>query len=56
MLNAAKYRDILNETLVQSAQNFRLGWKFTFQHDNHPPHTAKTKQECFRDDSVNVLK
>ncbi len=34
-LNAAKYRDIHNENLVQSAQNCRLGWKLTFQHDNH---------------------
>ncbi len=49
-LNAAKYREILNENLVQSAQNLRLGWKFTFQHDNHPPHTAKTIQEWLRDD------
>ncbi len=24
-VNAAKYRDILNENLVQSAQNLRLG-------------------------------
>ncbi len=54
-LNAAKYRDILNENLIQSAQNLRLGWKFTFQHDNHPPHTAKTMQEWLRDDSMNVL-
>ncbi len=53
-LNAAKYREILNENLVQSTQNLRLGWKFTFQHDNHPPHTAKTMQEWLRD-SMNVL-
>ncbi len=51
-LNAAKYRDIHNENLVQ---NLRLGWKFTFQHDNHPPYTAKTMQEWLRDDSMNVL-
>ncbi len=54
-LNAAKYRDILNENLVQSTQDLRLGWKFTFQHDNHPTHTAKTMQERLRDDSMNVL-
>ncbi len=54
-LNAAKYRDILNENLIQSVQNLRLCWKFTFPHDNHPPHTAKTMQEWLRDDSMNVL-
>ncbi len=54
-LNAAKYRDIHNENLVQSAQNLRQGWKFTFQHDNHPTHTAKTMQEWLRDDSMNAL-
>ncbi len=41
--------------LVQSTQNLRLGWKFTFQHDNHPTHTAKSMQECLRDDFMNVL-
>ncbi len=54
-LIVAKYRYILNENLVQSAQNLRLGWKFTFQHDNHPTRTAKTMQEGLRDDSMNVL-
>ncbi len=51
-LNAAKYWDILNVNLVQSAQNLRLDWKFTFQHDNHP-----TLRQCRRgwDDSMNVL-
>ncbi len=38
-LNAAKYKDILNENLDQSTQNLRQGWKFTFQHDNHPTHS-----------------
>ncbi len=50
-LNPAKYRDILNENLVQSAQKLQLGWKFTFQQDNHPTHTAKAMQEWLRDDS-----
>ena len=54
-LNGAKYRDILNENLVQSAQDLRLGRRFTFQQDNDPKHTAKTMQEWLRDNSVNVL-
>ncbi len=45
--------DIHNENLVQSTQNLRLGWKFTFQHD--PTHTVKTMQEWLGDDSMNVL-
>ncbi len=39
-MNAAKYRDILDENLLQSAQDLRLGRRFTFQQDNDPKHTA----------------
>ena len=39
----------------QSAQNLRLGRRFTFQQDNDPKHTAKTAQEWLRDTSLNVL-
>ncbi len=35
-MNAAKYRDILDENLLQSAQDLRLGRRFTFQQDNDP--------------------
>ncbi len=35
-LNGAKYRDILNENLFHSAQDLRLGGRFTFQHDSWP--------------------
>ena len=31
-----KYRDILKENLVHSAQDLRLGWRFTFQQDSDP--------------------
>ena len=54
-MNGAKYREILDENLLQSAQDLRLGKTFTFQQDNDPKHTAKTMQEWLRDKSLNVL-
>lgn len=50
-LDEAKYRDIFNENLIQSAQDLRLGQKFTFHQDKDPMHTAKTMQEWLRDSS-----
>ena len=44
-INRAKYRDMLDENLLQSAQDLRLGQRFTFQQDNNTKHTAKTTQE-----------
>jgi hypothetical protein len=43
-INGAKYREILDENLLQSAQDLRLGQRFPFQQDNDPKHTAKTTQ------------
>ncbi|KAK3564286.1 hypothetical protein QTP86_012011 [Hemibagrus guttatus] len=54
-LNAAMYRDILEENLLQSALDLRLGRRFTFQQDNNPKHTAKITKEWLWDNSVNVL-
>ena len=54
-MNGAKYREILDENLLQSAQDLRLGRRFTFQQDNDPQHTAKTTQEWLWDKSLNVL-
>jgi hypothetical protein len=36
LMNGAKYREILDENLLQSAQDIRLGQRFTFQQDNNP--------------------
>ena len=47
-MNRAKYREILNENLLQSTQDLRLGQKFTFQQDNDPKHTAKTIGETWK--------
>ena len=54
-MNAAMYREILDENLLQSALDLRLGRRFTFQQDNDPKHTAKITKEWLRDKSVNVL-
>uniref|UniRef100_A0AAZ3Q3T6 Tc1-like transposase DDE domain-containing protein n=1 Tax=Oncorhynchus tshawytscha TaxID=74940 RepID=A0AAZ3Q3T6_ONCTS len=54
-MNRAKYREILDENLLQSAQDLRLGQWFTFQQDNDPKHTAKITQEWLQDKSLNVL-
>ena len=54
-MNGAKNREMLDENLVQSAQDLRLGQRFTFQQDNDPKHTAKTTQEWLQDKSLNVL-
>ena len=35
-MNSAKYREILDENLLQSIQDLRLGRRFTFQQDNDP--------------------
>ena len=52
-MNGAKYREILDENLLQGAQDLRQ--RFTFQQDNDPKHTAKTMQDWLRDKSLNVL-
>ena len=54
-MNGAKYREIFDENLLQSAQDLRLGQRFAFQQDNDPKHTAKTTQDWLRDKSLNVL-
>ena len=43
-LNGARYREILDENLLQRAQDLRLGRRFTFQQDNDPENIAKTTQ------------
>ena len=52
-MNGPKCREILDNNLLQSAQDLRLGKRFTFQQDNNPKHTAKTMQKWLRDKSLN---
>ena len=51
-MNRAKYREILDENLLQRAQDLRLGRRFTFQQDNDLKHIVKTTQEWLRDKSL----
>jgi hypothetical protein len=46
-MNGAKYREILYENLLQSAQDL--------QQDNDPKHILQTTQEWLLDKSLNVL-
>jgi hypothetical protein len=50
-MKGEKYREILYENLLQSAQDLRLGLRFTFQQNNDPKHTAKTMQVWLREKS-----
>uniref|UniRef100_A0A8C4RJ08 Transposase n=1 Tax=Erpetoichthys calabaricus TaxID=27687 RepID=A0A8C4RJ08_ERPCA len=54
-MTAAMHRDILDENLLQSALDLRLGQLFIFLQDNDPKHTAKISKEWLQDNSVNVL-
>ena len=53
--NRTKYTEILDDKLLRSFQDLRLGRRFTFQQDKDLKHTAKTKQEWLGDKSLNVL-
>uniref|UniRef100_A0A8C6TG47 Transposase n=1 Tax=Neogobius melanostomus TaxID=47308 RepID=A0A8C6TG47_9GOBI len=54
-MDGAKYRDILEENLPESARELRLGRRFTFQQDNDPKHKAKSTMEWFKNKHINVL-
>ncbi|KAK1167666.1 interleukin-1 receptor type 1-like isoform X1 [Acipenser oxyrinchus oxyrinchus] len=54
-MDGAKYREILEENLFQSARDLGLGRRFTFQQNNDPKHTAKATLEWFKNKNLNVL-
>ena len=54
-MNGAMYREILDENLLQSAQDLRLGRRFTFPQAPDPKPMGKPPQEWLRDKSLNVL-
>ena len=55
-MDGAKYREILEENLLQSAKDLRLGRRFLFQLDNDPKHIARATKEWFGSKLVHVLK
>ena len=54
-MNGAKYKQILEENLLQSAKDLRLRRRFTFQQDNDPKHTAKATLEWLQSKNMKVL-
>lgn len=42
-MNAAMYRHILDEMLLQNALDLRVGQRFVFQQDNNPKCTANQR-------------
>ena len=54
-MDAAKYRTILDENLLESAKDLKLGRRFIFQQDNDPKHTAKSTKEWFTNKRIQVL-
>jgi hypothetical protein len=55
MMDGAKYREITEGYLFQSSRDLRLGWRFTFQQENDPIHTAKSTLEWIKGKHLNVL-
>ena len=53
-MKSAKYRGILDENLLESAMNLKLGRTFTFQQDNDPKHKAKATLELLKKKEINV--
>ena len=54
-MDGAKYRGILDENLLESAMNLKLGRRFTFQQDNDPKHKAKTTLEWLNKKNINNI-
>jgi hypothetical protein len=44
-MNGAKYKETIDENLLQSTQDLRLGRRLTFKQDNNLKDTAKTTLE-----------
>ena len=54
-MDAAEYREMIEENLFQSSRDLRLGRKFTFQQANNPKHAGKATLGWFKGKYLNVL-
>ena len=54
-MDGVKYRRILDENLLESVMNLKLGQRFTFQQENDPKHKAKATLEWLNKKVINVL-
>lgn len=54
-VNAAKYRDILSNSLLPSLESLHRNGEYVFQQDNAPCHTARTVWTWFEDNNVVVM-
>ena len=54
-MDGAKYRRILDEDLLESAMNLKLGRRFTFQQDIDLKHKANATMEWLNKKKINVL-
>jgi transposase len=56
ILDRFRYREILEENLLRSAQKLGLDEQFVFQHDNDPKHTSGIVKEWLKEKKVETLK
>ena len=54
-MEGVKYRRILDEDLLESAMNLKLGRRFTFQQNNDPKNKTKATLEWLNKNKINVL-
>ncbi|KAI5624964.1 hypothetical protein C0J50_15440, partial [Silurus asotus] len=55
-MNSLQYQEILDDNVMQSVTNLRLGRRWTFQQDNDPKHTSKSTRAWLQIKGWNILK
>uniref|UniRef100_A0A8C5WK94 Transposase Tc1-like domain-containing protein n=1 Tax=Leptobrachium leishanense TaxID=445787 RepID=A0A8C5WK94_9ANUR len=54
-MNSLQYQEILDDNVMQSVTNLRLGRRWTFQQDNDPKHTSKSTRAWLQIKDWNIL-
>ncbi|KAI5624440.1 hypothetical protein C0J50_15962, partial [Silurus asotus] len=55
-MNSLQYQEILDDSVMQSVTNLRLGRCWTFQQDNDPKHISKSTRAWLQIKGWNILK